>query len=99
MKHEHPRTVGDLIAAQPGYPVEHLLGRVVCSLDDAQSPGRPAHRPAGGVVRHRCANRLPARDRRGRPRVVRMTTSFTVLADLPWPASPKAWGAGQRAVS
>ena len=60
MTHEHPRTVGDLIAAlsgydpatplrvaaQPGYPMEHLLARVVCTPDDAESWGvRPTDPP------------------------------------------------------
>ena len=48
-------TVGDLIAtlsaydpttplriaAQPGYPMEHLLARVVCTPDDAEGEGTP----------------------------------------------------------
>ncbi|MGW5054818.1 hypothetical protein [Actinokineospora sp. NPDC004072] len=60
MTYKHPRTVGDLIAAlsgydpatplrvaaQPGYPMEHLLARVVCTPDDAQSRGiRPTDSP------------------------------------------------------
>ncbi|WP_158851193.1 hypothetical protein [Saccharothrix deserti] len=52
-------TVGDLIAAltaydpttpvrlatQPGYPMEHALGRVVCTPDDAEGDGTPPTDP------------------------------------------------------
>jgi hypothetical protein len=52
-------TVGDLIAAlhrydpatpvrlatQPGYPMEHALGQVVCTPDDAEGDGIPRTDP------------------------------------------------------
>jgi hypothetical protein len=59
MTDTRPATVGDLIAApsgydpatplriaaQPGYPMEHLLARVVCTPDDAERDGTPPADP------------------------------------------------------
>jgi hypothetical protein len=56
---QHIATVGELIAAlhrydpatpirfatQPGYPLEHTLGQVVCTPDDAESDGTPRTQP------------------------------------------------------
>lgn len=59
MNHNHIATVGDLIAVldrydattpvrcatQPGYPLEHTIGRVVRTRDDADGDGTPPTDP------------------------------------------------------
>lgn len=85
------------VAAQPGYPMEHHLARVVGTPDDAEGDGTPAHRPARGVARYWGTGRAPAFDRRRRPRLVVMTATFTVLAELPSAGEAAARGAGQKA--
>ncbi|MBB5808867.1 hypothetical protein F4560_008635 [Saccharothrix ecbatanensis] len=38
-------TIPVRIAAQPGYPMEHHLARVVCTPDDAEGDGTPPTEP------------------------------------------------------
>ncbi|GGS59727.1 hypothetical protein [Actinokineospora fastidiosa] len=75
MTYKHPQTVGDLIAAlsgydpatplriaaQPGYPMEHHLARVVRTPDDAQSWGiRPTDPPVAWLGTGEQIGHLPA---------------------------------------